>query len=526
MPVARVPMRLVREILRLHLLEARSQVEISAHLKVGRTTVREYLQRLQKSGITSWDEIKEISEPEIEACLGFVYKPQARKESAMPDWLYVRNEMNKRHVTLALLWQEYRESHESTVTYGYTQFCEHYKRFVGKLSVVMRQSHVAGEKTFIDYSGDGLKLFNRETNEVRKLELFVAVLGASSFTYAEVTLTQTSRDWISSHARMVEFFGGTTEIWVPDNLKSGVIKADRYEPLLNRTYQDCGSHYGACIIPARANKPRDKAKVEAGVLVAQRWILARLRNHVFHSLTEANEAIAICLAIINDRKMRHLNKSRREIYKELEVAKLKPLPQLRFEYAEWRTATLNINYHITFDFHHYSAPYQLVKNELDVRATATTIEIFSKGKRVASHRRSIIVNGYTTEKMHMPKSHLEHLEWTPERVVRWSGELGEGVRLLVEKILSSRAHPQQGFNSALGIIRLERKYGRERLDVACSRALEIGASSYRFVNQMLKNNMDLNKSEEALETETENVQTETQLPLLGAENIRGSGYYH
>jgi transposase len=440
----------------------------------------------------------------------------------------VHREMSKRHVTLMLLWSEYQQTHGSD-SYGYTQYAEHYNRWAAKLNVVMRQTHKAGEKTFIDYSGDGLNLVDPKTGEVTKVEFFVAVLGASSYTYAEATLSQTSPDWISSHVRMSAYFGGVSEIWVPDNLKSGINKANRYEPLINESYRECAAHYGVCVIPARASKPRDKAKVEAGVLVAQRWILARLRDRLFTSLQEINEAIWECLEILNNRKMRHVNKSRRELNDELDRPALKTLPASPYEYAEWKRATVNIDYHVAYDWHRYSVPFQLVHESLEVRATATVIEIFHRGKRVASHRRSYKRGGFTTLKEHMPKSHREYAEWTPERVINWSKTIGPNTALLVEKILASRKHVQQAFNAAQGVIRLAKPYGNDRVEKACARALELGAHSFRFVNEMLKNSMDgpgQGYDDSPVAPATNKETNEVQLALLSAENIRGSGYYH
>lgn len=520
-------MRQVKRVFYLRLVEKKSQGEIATHLGIGKTTVREYLQRLNKSGLQDWPSIEALDDIGLERRLGFTAPPAARKENAMPDWAYVHREMAKRHVTLSLLWTEYYE--QNPEGYKYSQFNEHYNRWRGKLSVVMRQSHKAGEKTFIDYSGDGLWLVDPKTGERTKAELFVAALGASSYTFAEASLSQTVAEWTASHVRMSEHFGGVSEIWVPDNLKSGVTKPDRYEPLLNETYRECAQHYGACIIPARGGKPRDKAKVEAAVLVAQRWILARLRNRLFTSLPEMNAAILECLEFLNNRKMRHVNKSRRELLEEIERPHLKSLPQSRYEYAEWKKATVNIDYHILFDHHRYSVPYQLVHESCEVRATATVIEVFRRGKRVASHRRSYKRGGYTTLKEHMPKAHREYAEWTPERVISWSKQIGPNTALLVEKILSTKVHPQQGFMAALGLIRLSTPYGKERVERACARALEVGAHSYQFVKQVLKNKMDgahLGFDESPMREQTDPVTNEIQLPLLSAENIRGSGYYY
>jgi transposase len=520
-------MRQVKRVFQLRLVEGKSQSEIALHLGIGKTTVRDYIHRLNKSGLCDWSSIEPLDDSELEQRLGFTAALSPRKDGAMPDCAYLQREMARPHVTLSLLWTEYRE--QSPDGYGYTQFREHYNRWRGKLSVVMRQSHKAGEKTFIDYSGDGLILVDPSTGERSKVELFVACLGASSYTYAEATISQQSADWILSHVRMSEYFGGSSEIWVPDNLRSGVTKADRYEPLLNESYRECASHYGACVIPARAGKPKDKAKVEAAVLVAQRWILARLRDRLFTSTQEINEAIMECLEVLNSRKMRHVNKSRRELFEEIERSRLKPLPAGRYEYAQWKKATVNIDYHITFDHHRYSVPYQLVHESCDVRATATVIEIFVKGKRVASHRRSYKRGGYTTCKEHMPKGHREYSDWTPERVIRWSRQIGPATSALVEKILATKVHPQQGFMAALGLIRLEKPYGKERVEKASGRAIEVGAFSYQFVKQMLKNNMDgaeRGHDHSPMSEQKDPITNEIQLALLSEENIRGGDYYH
>lgn len=529
----RLAMRDVYRILQLHFEQKKSGRSIAKMVGRGRTTIQEYLDRAKQAGFTYWSQIAGLSEEILDQKLGFKkaavfgVAPLRHPLLAMPEWNQIHNEMSKPHVTLALLWTEYREA-SSEKTYGYTQFCEHYKRWTRKLSVVMRQVHKAGEKSFVDYC-DGLWLVDPVTGEKRQTQLFVGCLGASSFTFAEATLSQTSPEWVRSHVHMWEYFGGVTEILVPDNLRSGVTKSDRYEPLLNETYQDMAIHYGTCIIPARVKTPRDKAKVEANVLVAERWILARLRNRVFTSLAEMNAAIMECLEILNDRRMRHVNKSRRELRDEIDLAALKPLPVKRYEYAEWKQVRVNIDYHITYDHHHYSVPYQLVHELLDARATATTVEIFHRGKRVASHHRSYKRGGATTLTEHMPKSHREHAEWTPSRVVNWAKTIGPKAGHLVEKILETKVHPEQGFRSALGIIRLEKKYGKARVELACGKALEVGANTYRFVAEVLKNNMDFAERNfdyspmpPAIDPETK----EEQLALLGAENIRGSKYYH
>lgn len=529
----RLKMRDIYRILQLY-FEGKSGRSIAKAIGRGETTVREYIDRAKNAGLTNWSQVANLNEDILDEKLGFKKKavfgvaPLRHPQLSMPDWNEIHREMSKPHVTLSLLWTEYRESRANEKTYGYTQFCEHYRRWTKKLSVVMRQTHKAGEKSFVDYC-DGLWLTDPKTGEKKQTQLFVGCLGASSFTFAQATLSQTIPEWVMSHVHMWEFFGGVTLITVPDNLRSGVREANRYEPLLNESYQDMTTHYGTCVIPARVKTPRDKAKVEANVLVAERWILARLRNKIFTSLQEINEAIMECLEILNNRRMRHVNKSRRELLIEIDKPALKPLPEKRYEYAEWKKARANIDYHITFDHRHYSVPHQLVHELCDVRATSLTIEIFYRGRRVASHRRSYKPGSYTTDPLHMPKRHREYAEWTPSRVITWAKTIGTDCGGLVEKILETKLHPEQGFRAGLGIIRLEKKYGRERLNIACKRALEIGAYSYRFINEMLKNKMDhaeRHYSSSMPHEERDPVTNEIQLNLLGAENIRGSGYYH
>ena len=532
MAAERLCVREIRNVYRLHFDEEKTQSQISSSVGIGKSTVRDYLHRAYRVGVGSFQEISNLSDDELMARLGFKrlgaygVRPLRRPDMIMPDWNHLHVELSKASVTLALLWAEYKES-IGEKAYGYTQFCEHYKRWSKKLSVVMRQNHKAGEKSFVDYC-DGLWLVDPKTGERKRTQLFVGCLGASSYTFAEATVSQTLPDWIGSHCRMWSFFGGVSEITVPDNLRSGVTKSDRYEPKINESYQEMASHYGTCIIPARPVKPRDKAKVEAAVLVAQRWILARLRNRLFTDLSEMNAVIDRCLEFLNNRKMRHVNKSRRELYLEIDQPNLKSLPERSYEFAEWRDPRVNIDYHVTVDFHHYSVPYQLVHEIVNVRSTSTVVEIFYRGKRIASHLRSYNKGKHTTNPEHMPKSHREHAEWTPARVISWAGSIGPQTGLLAQKILSQRKHPEQGFRAAMGLIRLNKMYGTSRLESACARALEVSAFSSGFVSEYLKNKMDYPKRSydtSPIGSHIDPITNEEQLAFLGAENIRGSKYY-
>lgn len=517
MAAERLDMRTVREVLRLHFVLKKSPRTISKSLGCGRTTVREYLWRLNKSNLQCWEDIEKLTDPMLEVHLGFNTFPRAlwlNREKVMPDWSKVHEDLSRhKKLTLALIWTEYRDANPNG--YQYTQYCEHYRRWSKKLSVVMRQTHKAGEKTFVDYC-DGAMLVDAKTGEMIPTQLFVGVLGASSYTFAEATLTQTLPDWLSSHVRMYEFFGGVSEITVPDNLKSGVNKPCFYEPELNESYRDLSSHYNTAIIPAHVRKPRHKAKVEAGVLVAQRWILMALRSRIFHTLQDLNDGIAELLEKMNHKKMRHLKKSRAEFFEELDRPALQPLPQTRYEFAQWQNAKVNIDYHIEFDEHYYSVHFTNAHERVRIRATATVIEIYLKGERITSHLRSYLKRKHTTKPEHMPESHRAMLKWPPSRVLAWALTIGPSVGLLAEKILNSRKHPEQGYRSAMGIIRLEKKYGKERLEKSCMRALELGAHTYRFVSDMLKNNMD-----KAI------VDKDKQLSFNTNEsNTRGREHYH
>jgi transposase len=379
----------------------------------------------------------------------------------------------------------------------------------------MRQEHRGGEKLFIDYS-DGLSIVDRLTGELTLTQLFVAVWGASNNTYAEATLSQALADWIGPHTRAFEYFGCVPRVLVPDNLKSGVAKASRYEPDLNPTYTEMAEHYGCAVLPARPRKPRDKAKVEAGVLIAQRWILAVLRHRTFYSLAELNTAIRECLERLNTRPLRRVRKSRRELFEAIDHPNAIPLPQRPYEYAEWYKAKVHLDYHIEVDHHYYSVPYRLLHERVDIRLTASTVEVLYKGERVAAHVRSQVKGSYTTLPDHMPPSHRYYAEWNPARFIQWAGKTGESTARLVETILSTRPYPEQGYRACLGIINLTRDYEPARVEAAASRALKYCACSYRSMKAILSAGLDRQKDNGE----------QPQLPgLLPHQNIRGQEYY-
>lgn len=522
-------MRDVREVLRLKVLLRRNDTETATSVRRARSTVWDCVARARAAGITTWEQVEKLSDAELEARLypkspgGVLTRAVARP---LPDWSEVFAEL-KRHkrlnLTLSVLWAEYKAEHPDG--YGQTQFFEYYARWKKKLSISMRQEHRAGERAFVDYC-DGLVITNPMTGELTSTELYVGCLGASSYTFAEASFSQDLPSWLLSHARMFEYFEGVPEITTPDNLKSGIKSPDRYEPEINPSYQDMISHYATCVIPARVRKPRDKAKVEAAVLVAQRWILARLRNRVFHSLPELNAAIRECLEMLNNRVMRHLKKSRRQLWLELDRPALKQLPAKRYEFAAWEKTKLHINYHVKVDDHFYSAPYQFIGKELWARSTAETVEIFHQGVRLASHPRSYLKHKYTTRKEHMPPAHQAVADWTPERIARWAEQTGPQARRAVEEIMRSKDHPQQGFNAALGVIRLADDFGADRLERACAKALTLGSPSYKTIQTMLKNRMESVELPHQGDAARRDPQDEQQLSLAVAQNVRGKGYYH
>jgi transposase len=504
-------MRKIRDVLRLR-ADGLSKRKIAASLSIGVTTAGEIIRRVRRAGL-SWPLPEKLSDEAIER---LVYPPTpvtAKDRRPQPEWAAVHRELRRPGVTLQLTWEEYREAHPDG--YGYSRYCDLYRSWEQRLSPTMRQLHVAGERTFVDYGGTTLEVVDGTTGEVRECQLFVAVLGASSYTYAEATFSQRLVDWIGSHVRAFAFFGGVTAQTVSDNLRSGVSKACFYEPAVNRTYAEMAAHYGTAIVPARPGKPRDKAKVEVAVQVATRWIVAKLRNRRFFSLTELNAAIRELTTQLNARVTRHLGTSRRALFDEIERPALKPLPVEPYVYAEWKQCKVALDYHVEVAHHYYSVPHTLLRETVWVRVAAQTVEVFHRGNRVAVHLRASSDRRHTTIREHMPSSHRRYADWTPERIRRQAGEIGRNTAALVEIIMRERPHPEQGFRASVGIIRLAKSYGRERLEAACGRALEIGARSYTSVNSILKSNLDAKRPAVA-----------TDGPSIVHSNIRGPGYFH
>lgn len=512
----RLSMRKIKEILRLKYDCGLSLRQIAVSCQMAESTVWTYLKRAEAAAV-SWPLPGGLTDQALEAQLfrsvsNALFRPNSKP---LPDFARIHEELRthqKVNLTLDLLWREYKEQHPDG--YQYSHFCRLYYRWRKTLDLPMRQAHKAGDKLFVDY-GEGMALINSATGERIPTQLFVAVWGLSNFTYAEATLTQSLPDWTSSHVRAFGYFGCTPHILVPDNLKSGVTHACTYEPDVNPVYADLASHYGVAVIPARPRHPRDKAKVETGVLIAKRWILAVLRHRTFYGLEEMNNAIRALLDQLNARLLRKVKKSRRQLFDELDRPAARVLTSEPYQFAEWKKATVNIDYHIEIDKHWYSLPYRWVHQTMDIRLTPATVEVFHKGQRLAAHARSYVPHVYTTIKDHMPLSHQKHLEWNPERLLKWAGSIGPCTVQLLKQIMAHRDHPEQGYRACLGVMRLGKSYSKERMEAAALRAIQYKAFSFRSVKSILFRGLDGQSSPSS----------PRKLPK-GHDNVRGPGYYH
>ena len=505
-------MRKIKDVLRLH-AAGRSARQIGPSVGVSRSTVADYLRRAEVAGLY-WPLPDGLDEEALERRLFPPPPPAQSRLFTEADWAEIHRELKRPGVTLALLWDEYRSQHPDG--YGYSAFCEHYRRWVGRLSPVMRQRHAAGERMFVDYSGTRMAVIDPTTGAARPAEIFIAVMGASNMTYVEASWSQALPDWIGAHTHAFAAFGAVPTLVVSDNLKSGVIRACFYEPEINRSYAEMAAHYGTAILPARPYKPRDKAKVEGAVLLVQRWIIARLRNRQFFSLEELNAAIRDEVARLNARVSRHLGASRQQLFETLDRPAMQPLPPEPFTHADWRHTTVGLDYHVRLEGHHYSVPHDLLRQKLWARLTASTVEIFRAGKRVACHRRAAPGDtGATTLNEHRPASHRRHAETTPDQLRERAARIGPATAILIDVILRDRPHPEQGFRSCLGILRLARSYAPERVEAACDRALAINTRTMASVKSILINRLDGRPPDRPAEA----------TPITHA-NIRGAKFFH
>ena len=513
-------MRKIREVLRLKFESGLAHRAIALSCGISKGSVHDYLSRAESAGLT-WTEAAALSDAEVERRL-FVQLGHNEPSMRAPiDFVWVHRELRRTGVTLQRLWIEYQEALANAGgdarPYQYSQFCDLYADFRDKLSPSMRQTHRAGEKAFVDYSGKKPVIVDQETGEVVEVELFVMVLGASNYTFAEATRTQRLGDFIASNVRAFDYYGCVPEIVVPDQLRSAVSGPHRYDPDINPTYLELAQHYRIAIIPARPRKPKDKAKVEAGVLVAQRWILACIRNRTFFSLDELNEAIAELLERLNTRPFQKLEGCRRSAFESIDRPAMRPLPRSRYVLAHWKDAKVDIDYHVSYDDRLYSVHYSLVGAEVEVRATTMTVEILHGGATVATHRRSYGPKGTaTTLEEHRPKSHRDYGAWPPSRIVAWAGTIGPSAAAVAERILTDKPHPEQGYRSCRALIRTAAQHGHPRTEAACARALAIGNPTRKSVEAILKRGLDrVPLAEESAVNETP----------AAHENIRGGDYF-
>ena len=512
MPTGRLNMRRIRDVLRLKYGQGLSERQIAASLALSKTSVGTYLRRSRRAGLR-WPLPDGLDDDGLELLLFPSAPTVPDPDRPVPDWAHIDRELRRPGVTRMLLWEEYRSSYPEG--FAYTWFCTHYDAWKGRVRPTMRQTHVGGEKIFVDFAGDTIDIIDSESGEVRPMKLFVAAMGASNYTYAEAVATEGLEDWIGAHVRMFAFLDGVPKAVVPDNLKAAVLKADRYDPGLNRTYAEMAEHYGTAILPARPRKPRDKAKVEVAVQVAQRWILARLRNRRFFSLAELNAEIRQLRDELNMRVMRGYAASRADLFATLDRPHLQPLPGTPYAFARWKRARVAPDYHVEMDSSWYSVPFGLIREEVDIRVCGEIVEIFHKGHRVASHLRCPGRRSHVTLPDHMPSAHRRHAEWTPGRMLAQAAKLGPSVTAFCEAVMADRPHPEQGFRTCLGVLALAKVYDATRLDAACRRGLAIRARSVASIRSILKNGLDRAFIEDRPEDR----------PLNHA-NIRGQGYYH
>jgi transposase len=507
-------MRKIRDVLRLKFEVGLRERAIARSLSLSNGAVNGYLQRARVAGL-GWPLPDILDDATLEQLLFPPAPSPVGQARSVPDWTHVEKELRRRGVTLALLWEEYRASHPDG--FGYSWFCEGYAAFKKRMRPTMRQTHVAGEKVFVDFAGDTIDIVDPVTGEVRPMKLFVAVMGASNHVFAQARPGEKIADWIGAHVDLFAFLGGVPKFIVCDNLKAAVTNPDRYEPGLNRSYLELADHYGAAILPARPHKPRDKAKVEQSVLLAERWILARLRNSRFFNLADLNAAIGRLVDDINARPMKGFNASRADLFATLDKPAMKGLPAAPYAFAVWKRCRVAPDYHVEVDGHWYSAPFRLIRELVDVRVADKTVEIFLKGQRVASHMRAPNRRGHTTLPEHMPSAHRRHASWTPARLVAYGEKVGPSVAALFEAVMTDRPHPEQGFRTCLGILALTRTYDNARVDAACRRGVTIKARSVASIRSILKNGLDRAFLDGSDDRDREPVRHG---------NIRGAGYYH
>jgi len=514
MPTVPITMRKLKEILRLKYGCLMSHRQIATSLSISSSVVSRYANRAAQLGITTWP--YDDKWDDITLKNAFLKTEVKIKKYPLPDWSTVHQELKHKTLTLQLLWEEYVERHPDGY-YSYNHYCRLYKVWLKCQKPSMRQNHKAGEKLFIDYCGPTLNIVGPTTGHIRTAQIFVAVLGASNYTYAEATWSQKLEDWVMSHARCFEFLGGVPELLIPDNLKSGVTKACRYEPDLNPTYQQMAAHYNTVIVPARPYKPKDKAKAEVAVQIVERWIMARLRHEIFFSLGQANERIKELLIDLNQRQLKKYPGSRLSQFETLDKPVLKALPLKSYVYTQIKQVRVHIDYHVEVDKHYYSVPHALIKQKLEAHITGQLVTIYQQGVQVAVHPRSEQVGRHTTQESHMPISHQKQSQWSPQRFEQWANKIGKSTTEVVRQFLASKKHPEQSYRVCLGLLSLSKKYSNKRLEASCTRALSMGLIRLAGIRAILLKGLDEQPLPEPLDDRLESIEHH---------NIRGNNYYH
>jgi transposase len=509
-------MRQIRQTLHLHYQAGLSYAQVGRALGVPKSTLAKMVSMARAAGV-DWAWAQTLSDAELEARL---YRPPVPRASSRlePDYALIHQELKRPGVTLMLLWEEYQrgQADAGEPAYKYTSFCIKYRAWAARLQRSMRQTHPAGERLFIDYAGQTLPIIDATTGAISRAQVFVAVLGASNYTYACATATQSAADWIGAIIEGLEFFGGVPRLIVPDQARALIARPDRYEPTPGRLVEELCSHYDVAVLPARPAHPRDKPKVEVGVQVVERWILARLRNRRFFSLTEVNAAIVELLPGLNQRPFKKLPGCRASAFAELDQPVLRPLPAMRMAIARFKLARVNVDYHVELDGHYYSVPHRLVGSRVELRITDRTVEAYVGQQRMACHAYSHVRGGYSTNPEHMPASHRAHREWSPQRLIAWGERIGMACGAVVQWQMQHRPHPEQGYRTCLGLRRLARQYGDQRLEAACARALAIRSPTYRSINSILQSGLDQHPLPSP----------PPQSPMPEHDNVRGPTYYH
>ncbi len=514
-------MNLAREIIRLGMTCNLPSTDIANSCGVDPKTVRNYFQRIKQRNLSDTD-IERLTDEQLSDILKNKRGRRPEHQSKKPDFEYIDQELKRKGVTRQLLWEEYIADHPTG--YKRTQFFHLFRQWKKNLNLSMRQSHIAGEKLFVDYSGQTVTVHDPSGGAAFQAQIFVGVLGASNYAYAEATKSQGLSDWIGSHTRNFRFLGGVPEIVVPDNLKSGVTRPCRYDPDINREYQEMSVHYGTAIMPARVRAPQDKSKAENGVLLVQRWILATLRNRIFFSLEELNREISTRIERLNDRPFKKISGSRRSLFEAVDKPALKPLPTIPYTFAEWNNCTVGMDYHIGLNGHFYSVPFKHTGKSVTVRYTDKTVEVFLGTMRIASHLRDDTPREASTLVEHMTKSHRKYKEWTPNKILTRSEQIGESTLEVVHRLIKAKQHPMQAYRAAVGIIGLEKKYSPGRLEIACKRALRIGGISYKSILSILQNGLDHKELLLGTSKRKEELAQKAARPIHH-ENVRGEDYY-